>query len=67
MREHFYRRMSPVLETLMASARAAGEIRADVTAGEVLHAVPLLCQPVPGEDPGYGLHLVGVFIDGLRP
>jgi len=67
MREHFYRRMSPVLDTLLDAARAAGEIRADVTAGDILHAVPLLCQPVPGEGPGYGLHLVAVFVDGLRP
>ena len=67
MRVHFYARMTPVLETLMEAARAAGEIRTDVTATDILHAVPLLCQPVPGESPGYGLRLVGIFIDGLRP
>jgi len=67
MREHFYRRMSPVLETLMAAARASREIRADVTAVDILHAVPLLCHPVPGEEPGYGPRRVGIFIDGLRP
>ena len=67
MRAHFYSRMAPVLETLMEAARATGEIRADVTATDVLHAVPLLCRPVPGEDPGYGLRLAGIFVDGLRP
>ena len=67
MREYFYRRMGPVLETLLAAARAAGEIRADVTTTDILHAVPLLCQPVPGEDPGYGLRRVSIFVDGLRP
>jgi AcrR family transcriptional regulator len=64
---YFYRRMGPVLGTLIEAARAAGAIRADVTAADVLHAVALLCQPVPGEDPGYGRRLVDVFIDGLRP
>ena len=67
MRAHFYSRMAPVLETLMEAARATGEIRADVTATDVLHAVPLLCQPIPGEGPGYGLRLVGIFIAGLGP
>jgi AcrR family transcriptional regulator len=67
MRTHFYQRMAPVLETLMAAATAAGAIRPDVSAIDVLHAVPLLCQPVPGEEPGYGRRLVDVFIDGLRP
>jgi AcrR family transcriptional regulator len=67
MREHFYQRMEPVLEKLMASARADTKIRADVTPADVLHAVALLCQPVPGEGPGYGQHLVAIFVDGLRP
>jgi hypothetical protein len=29
--------------------------------------VALLCQPVPGEDPGYSQRLVGIFVAGLRP
>ncbi len=67
LRAHFYQRMGPVLETLIEAATAAGAIRADVSATDVLHAVALLCQPIPGEGPGYGLRLVDVFIDGLRP
>jgi AcrR family transcriptional regulator len=67
LRAHFYQRMGPVLETLLEAARAAGVVRADVSAVDVLHAVALLCQPVPGEGPGYGQRLVDVFIDGLRP
>ena len=67
MRVHFYQRMEPVLEALMAAARADGAIRADVTAADILHAVALLCQPVPGEDPGYSQRLAGIFVDGLRP
>jgi AcrR family transcriptional regulator len=67
LRAHFYQRMGPVLETLIDAAAAAGAIRADVSAADVLHAVALLCQPVPSEGPGYGRRLVAVFIDGLRP
>ncbi len=67
LRKHFYERMSPVLQTLIDAAAAVGGIRADVGAEDVLHAVALLCQPVPGESKGYGRRLVDVFIDGLRP
>jgi hypothetical protein len=66
MRVHFYQRMEPVLEGLMAAARADGAIRADVAAADILDAVALLCQPVPGERPGYSRRLVGIFVDGLR-
>ncbi|MGI5241162.1 TetR/AcrR family transcriptional regulator [Dactylosporangium sp. CA-139066] len=63
LRAYFYERMSPVVEALLAAA--AGEVRTDVRARDVLHAVALLCHEVPGEDPGYGRRLVDVFIDGL--
>ncbi len=66
MRVHFHQRMEPVLEALLAAARAAGEIRADVTAADILYAVALLCQPIPGAGPGYSQRLVGIFVDGLR-
>ncbi len=66
MRVHFHQHMEPVLEALMAAARADGAIRAGVTAADILHAVALLCQPVPGEDPGYSQRLVGIFVAGLR-
>jgi AcrR family transcriptional regulator len=63
LRAYFYERMRPVVEALLADA--AGEVRADVGADDVLHAVALLCHPVPGEAPDYGRRLVDVFIDGL--
>jgi AcrR family transcriptional regulator len=63
LRAHFYERMSPVLGELIRAAR----IRPDVSAADILHAVALLSHAVPGEGPGYGRHLVDVFIDGLRP
>lgn len=67
LRRHFYQHMGPVLETLMEAAAAAGTVRADVSVTDVLHAVPLLCQPIPGEAPGTSQRLVDIFIDGLRP
>jgi AcrR family transcriptional regulator len=62
LRAYVYERMIPVLETLIRAA----EIRTDVTAADILHAVALLSHPVPGEAPDYGRHLVAVFVDGLR-
>ncbi|WP_433088070.1 TetR/AcrR family transcriptional regulator [Dactylosporangium sp. CA-052675] len=67
LRVYFYERMAPVLESLIEAAARAGEIRPDVRAVDILHAVALLCQPVPGEEPGYGRRLVDVFLSGLRP
>jgi AcrR family transcriptional regulator len=67
LRAHFYARMEPVLTTLLEAATAAGATRPDVRAVDILHAVPLLCQPVPGEPPSYGHRLVGIFLSGLRP
>jgi AcrR family transcriptional regulator len=67
LRAHFYQRMSPVLQSLIEAAVAVGRIRTDVGAADILHAVALLCQPVPGEGPDYGRRMVEVFIDGLRP
>jgi AcrR family transcriptional regulator len=67
LRVHLHQRMEPVVEDLLAAARAAGQIRSDVTAADLLYAVALLCHPVPGQDSGYSQHLVGIFIAGLRP
>ena len=62
LRAYVYDRMIPVLDALIA---AAG-VRPDVRSADILHAVALLSHPVPGEEPGYGRRLVGVFVDGLK-
>jgi hypothetical protein len=53
---------------VLADARAAGEIDCDLDALDLLHAVAVLCQPVPAA--GYGFddnrRMVMVFIEGLR-
>src|SRR5882757_6089114 len=44
---YFYQRLEPALGSLLDAAAATGEIRADISAKDLLHAVALLCQPVP--------------------
>ena len=63
---YFRQRLEPTLGSLLDAAAASGEIRADVNARDLLHAVALLCQPVPGEDLAYNRRMVAVLIDGLR-
>lgn len=63
---YFMTRMEPVLGALLEAAIATGEIRVDVTAKDLLHAVALLCQTVPGEELAYNQRMVAVLVDGLR-
>ena len=63
---YFFARTAPALESLLDAAAAAGEIRADVGARDLLQAVALLCIPIPGEGPAYSQRMVSVLIDGLR-
>ena len=63
---YFWGLLGPVLDELLDAAAAAGEIRADVTAKDLLYAVALLCHPVPGRGPEHARRIVGVLVDGLR-
>ncbi|HEX7823683.1 MAG TPA: TetR/AcrR family transcriptional regulator [Mycobacterium sp.] len=63
---YFMTRLEPVVQSLLNAATKTGDIRADVGATEVLHAVALLCQPVAGEGLAYNQRMVTVFADGLR-
>ena len=63
---YFFARTAPALESLLDAAAAAGEIRADIGARDLLQAVALLCIPIPGEGPAYSQRMVSVLIDGLR-
>jgi AcrR family transcriptional regulator len=58
-------RLEPALHTLLARAVDGGYARDDVTAREVLTTVALICQPVPGEQPGFNQRMTRVFMDGL--
>ena len=63
---YFYQRLEPALGSLLDAAAAAGEIRADVSARDLLNAVALLCTPVPDEGTGYSQRMVALLIDGLH-
>jgi AcrR family transcriptional regulator len=63
LRGYFFERVEPAVAELLSAGVAAGAVRGDVTAGDLLHAVVLLCQPVPG----YGANgkLVDVFVEAM--
>lgn len=42
------------------------ESSSDISASDLLHAIALLCLPVPGEGLAYSQRMVAVLIDGLR-
>jgi AcrR family transcriptional regulator len=63
---YFMERIGSALESLLAAARATGEVRSDVSARDLLYAVAHLCLPVPGEGVEYNRRMVAVLIDGLR-
>ena len=66
LRAYFFERMSPTLEALLDAAAANGEVRDDVTTGDLLSAVAKLCMPVPGEGPESSRRMVALLVDGLR-
>jgi AcrR family transcriptional regulator len=63
---YFFQRLGPTLSSLLTSATASGDVRADIDAMDLLHAVAQLCQPIPGEDLAYSQRMVTVLINGLR-
>jgi AcrR family transcriptional regulator len=64
--DYFMGRLGPTLGSLLDAAAAAGEIRADVSAKDLLYAVANLCLPVADEGPAYSRRMVALLIDGLR-
>jgi AcrR family transcriptional regulator len=63
---YFFEQLGPVLDELLDAARATGDIRANVSAKDLLTAIALLCHPAPDTDPEYSQRMVGLLIDGLR-
>ena len=63
---YFYQRLEPALGSLLDAAAATGEIRADISATDLLRAVALLCTPVSDEGIAYSQRMVTLLIDGLR-
>jgi AcrR family transcriptional regulator len=61
---YFDQRLRPALRALLQTAAAAGEVRADVDADELLGAVASLCMSNAG--PGSAERMVSLLVDGLR-
>jgi AcrR family transcriptional regulator len=63
---YFKQRLGPALALLLEAAAGSGEIRAGISARDLLTAVANLCQPVAGEGAAYSQRMVALLIDGLR-
>lgn len=63
---YFDQRLRPTLRTLLEAAVAAGEVRADVDADELLSAVASLCMSAHNDGPGRAERMVALLVDGLR-
>jgi len=63
---YFRQRLEPALQTLLASAVAASEVRADFAAGDLLDAVASLCRSAYDRGPDHAQAMVALLVDGLR-
>ncbi len=63
---YFDRRLRPAVRMLLKAATAAGEVRTDVDADELLGAVASLCISAHNAGPGRAERMVALLVDGLR-
>jgi AcrR family transcriptional regulator len=63
---YFMQRLGPTLGALLEAASARGEIRADISPEDLLHAVANLSRPAADQDPAYSQRMVALLIAGLR-
>ena len=63
---YFDQRLRPALRKLLQAAAAAGAIRADVDADELLGAVASLCMSAHNAGSGRAGRMVALIVDGLR-
>jgi AcrR family transcriptional regulator len=63
---YFMGRLEPTLGSLLEAAIASGEIRAGISARDLLYAVAKLCLPVADEGVPYSQRMVALLIDGLH-
>jgi AcrR family transcriptional regulator len=63
---YFQKRLEPALRTLLESAGAAGEVRADIAAKDLLGAVASLCMHAHKQGPEHARRMVSLLVDGLR-
>ena len=63
---YFRDRLEPALQGLLDAAAAAGAVRTDFTAFELLGAVASLCRHAHEQGPEQARRLVALLVDGLR-
>jgi len=63
---YFEKRLLPALRTLLDTAVAAGEVRADVDADDLINTISNLSRQSHDDDPDRARRMVAIFIDGLR-
>jgi len=63
---YFDQRLRPALRTLLEAAVAAGQVRGDVDANDLLVAVASLCMSAHSDGPGLAQRMVALLVDGLR-
>jgi AcrR family transcriptional regulator len=66
LRGYFEQRVQPAVRPLLESAVAAGEVRSDVDADDILGAVASLCSSAYNDGGGRAERMVALFVDGLR-
>lgn len=66
MSEHFDQRLLPAARALYDAAVAAGEVRPDLDAAEILHAVSTLCMSTYDGSPDHASRMVALLVEGLR-
>ena len=64
--EYFWQRLGPALTSLLNAAADAGEIRADISAHDILTAISDLSHTAAGKDSAYSHRMITLLIDGLR-
>jgi AcrR family transcriptional regulator len=57
--------LEPALDRLLARAVEKGFVRTDVAAHDILIAIALISQPVPGQSADFVTRMIGVLLDGL--
>ena len=64
--DYFHARFGPALTQLLDAASAAKEIKANISADELLYATARLCRPIGDAGPDQSRRLVSLLISGLR-
>ncbi len=66
LRAYFEQRLWPAFQGLFDSAVAAGEVRSDVDAEDLLNAVASLCMSPHNRGQGHVERMIALLVDGLR-